>query len=112
MSDQTQPYDRVEPVLQAISPHVYYLGAFGRGIRAKYTAHLLLAGNSLVAAEALAFGQAAGLQVADMVAMLSGTIVSSAVFEERGPLVLEANASETSGHSQTTWLRDTSSPPT
>ncbi|HME74832.1 MAG TPA: NAD(P)-dependent oxidoreductase [Mycobacterium sp.] len=96
-SGPREAHDRVLPLLTAISSRVYYLGEFGRGTRAKYTAHLLLAGHSLVAAEALAFAHKAGLDLADVLAMLSGTIVSSNVFDMRGPRVLGPVGSHTGG---------------
>jgi 3-hydroxyisobutyrate dehydrogenase len=89
-SGQRATHDRVKPVLQSISPRVSYLGEFGRGIRAKHTVHLLLAGHSLVAAEALAFARAADLNIGEVLAALKGTIVSSAVFDQRAPRVLDA----------------------
>jgi L-threonate 2-dehydrogenase len=89
-SGQRATHDRVKPVLQAISPRVSYLGEFGRGIRAKYTAHLLLSGHSLVAAEALAFARAADLNIAEVLDALKGTLVSSYVFDHRAHRVLDA----------------------
>ena len=89
-SGQRDTHDRVKPVLQAISPRVSYLGEFGRGIRAKHTAHLLLAGHSLVAAEALAFARAADLNIGEVLDALKGTIVSSGVFDQRARRVLDA----------------------
>jgi 3-hydroxyisobutyrate dehydrogenase-like beta-hydroxyacid dehydrogenase len=82
-------HEQVEPVLQAISPNVRYMGIFGHGMRAKYTAYLMLAGHSLVAAEALAFAGYAGLDLSEILAALRGTIVSSAVFDRRAPRVLD-----------------------
>ena len=76
------------PALRAISPKVYHVGAFGQGMRAKCTTHLMLAGHSLVAAEALAFAAKAGLPLADVLEMMPGTINSSAIFEQRAPRVL------------------------
>lgn len=96
-SGPREAHDRVLPLLTAISSRVYYLGEFGRGMRAKHTAHLLLAGHSLVAAEALAFAHKAGLDVADVLAMLAGTIVSSKVFDTRGPRVLDPAGGHTDG---------------
>lgn len=93
-SGSPDAHDRAAPVLDAISPRARYVGAFGHGIRAKYTAHLLLAGHSLVAAEALAFAEKAGLSVADMLAMMAGTINSSAIFEQRAPGILELVADQ------------------
>jgi L-threonate 2-dehydrogenase len=89
-SGRRATHDRVKPVLQAISSRVSYLGEFGRGIRAKHTAHLLLAGHSLVAAEALAFARAADLNIGEVLDALKGTIVSSGVFDHRAHRVLDA----------------------
>lgn len=59
-------HDRVEPLLHTISPQVSYVGEFGAGMHAKYTAYLVLGGQSLVAAEALAFAGTAGLDLRDV----------------------------------------------
>jgi 3-hydroxyisobutyrate dehydrogenase-like beta-hydroxyacid dehydrogenase len=74
-------------------------------MHAKNTAHLMLAGHSLVAAEALAFAAKAGLSVANVLEMLSGTINSSAVFEQRAPQVL-VPAVERAAHGHSRTLRE------
>jgi len=81
--------DRVGPILRAISPRLSYLGAFGAGMSAKYTEHLMLACHSLVAAEALAFAGSAGLNLAQVHAALKNTIVSSGVFDQRAYRVFD-----------------------
>lgn len=88
-SGQRDTHNRVQPILQTISPRVSSMGAFGRGMRAKYTAYLLLAGHSLVAAEALASARTAGLDIGQVLAAINGTIVSSAVFDHRASRVLD-----------------------
>jgi len=37
-SGSREAHDRVAPVLRAISPRAHYVGGFGCGIRANYTA--------------------------------------------------------------------------
>ena len=59
-------HDRVEPLLHTISPQVSYVGEFGAGMHAKYTAYLLLGGQSLAAAEALAFAGTVGVDLRDV----------------------------------------------
>jgi 3-hydroxyisobutyrate dehydrogenase-like beta-hydroxyacid dehydrogenase len=93
-SGSPDAHDRALPVLHAISPKAHYVGAFGHGMRAKYTAHIMLAGHSLVAAEALAFAEKAGLSLGGVLQMMSGTINSSAVFEQRAPEVLVPTAGQ------------------
>ena len=88
-SGSRETHDRAASVLQAISPRVSFMGAFGNGMRAKDTAHLLLAGHSLVAAEALAFASKAGLDIGKVLAALNGTIISSGVFDHRAHQVLD-----------------------
>jgi 3-hydroxyisobutyrate dehydrogenase len=97
-SGEREAFDRAEPVLRAISPRVHYVGAFGHGMRAKCTAYILVAGHTLVAAEALAFARKAGLSPADILAMLSGTINSSAVFEQRAPQILNPVGASGNSH--------------
>lgn len=95
--------DQVMPVLQAVNPKVQYMGEFGAGIRAKYVAQLLLAAHSLVAAEALAFAQSAGLAPADILTAMAGTITSSNILEQRGPGVLTP-LSAGQGHGRARYL--------
>lgn len=87
-SGRREVHDQALPVLHLMSPNVRYMGAFGSGIRAKYTVQLLLAGHSLIAAEALALARGAGLPLDDMIGSVAGTITSSSVFERRGPQVM------------------------
>ncbi|HEX6521273.1 MAG TPA: NAD(P)-dependent oxidoreductase [Streptosporangiaceae bacterium] len=87
-SGSRHAHDQALPVLQVVSPKVCYVGEFGAGIRAKYIVQLLLAGHSLIAAEALALARGAGLPLDDIIGWVAGSITSSAVFEQRGPQVL------------------------
>lgn len=93
--------DQAQSVLQAITPQVRYMGEFGAGTRAKCVAQLLLAGHSLIAAEALAVAQAAGLTLAGFLDAVAGTIVSSAVLDKRGP---QAQTLPTAGHGRARTL--------
>jgi L-threonate 2-dehydrogenase len=96
-SGEREVHDRAEPVLRAISPRVSYMGEFGTGMSAKYTAHLLLAGHSLVAAEALAFADRAGVNLGQVLTALKHTIVSSGVFDRRAHHVLDPPDTPTTG---------------
>ena len=96
-SGQRDTHDRVEPVLRAMSPRVSYLGEFGTGMSAKHTAHLLLAGHSLVAAEALVFADKAGVNLREALAALNNTIVSSGVFDQRAHHILDPPDTPTTG---------------
>ncbi len=87
-SGSRDAHDQALPVLHVMSPKVRYMGEFGAGIRAKYMVQLLLAGHSLIAAEALALARGAGLPLDDIIGSVAGTITSSSVFERRGPQVM------------------------
>ena len=103
-SGSRETHDHAAAVLRAISPSVSFMGLFGNGMCAKDTAHLLLAGHSLVAAEALAFASKAGLDVGDVLAALNGNITSSGVFDHRAHQVLDAP--RTTGPDGVRGLRD------
>lgn len=81
-------FRRVRPVLEAITPRVHRLGAFGAGSTTKYVAHLLLALHNLAAAEALGIARRAGIELEPLLEVLSGTIAQSAVLSARGPMMI------------------------
>ncbi|HET6333209.1 MAG TPA: NAD(P)-dependent oxidoreductase [Polyangiales bacterium] len=71
LGGRAQEYPEVEPVLKALSSQQFWLGAAGRGMRFKML-YNQLGGTILVAlAEALALGQAYGLDLNEVVEALS-----------------------------------------
>jgi len=86
-SGDKQAFDVVHPVLKAVTDRVEHLGPFGGGSVTKYVAHLLLAVNTLAAAEALGLARRAGVDLDRLLSVLDGTVASSAAMTARGPLM-------------------------
>mgnify|MGYP002828329823 CR=1 FL=1 len=87
----TEPvvFERVRPVLDAISSHVVHTGPFGSATRMKLIANHLLAVHAMAAAEALALASAAGLDPHEVIRVVGGGAGSSRMFEIRGPWIAD-----------------------
>jgi L-threonate 2-dehydrogenase len=81
--------DKVTAVLDAISGPWVYTGAFGTGARLKYIANLLLAAHTVAAAEAMVLARSAGLDLELVQRTIDGSIGSSAIWKQRGPVMRE-----------------------
>ena len=79
--------EEVAPVLDAISGPWIYTGAFGTGAQLKYIANLLLAVHTVAAAEAMALARRSGLDLDLVQRTLDNSIASSAIWQQRGPLM-------------------------
>jgi putative dehydrogenase len=89
--------DKVAAVLDAISGPWVYTGAFGTGARLKYIANLLLAAHTVAAAEAMVLARSAGLDLDLVQRTLDGSIGSSAIWKQRGPVMRERTWSPAPG---------------
>jgi 3-hydroxyisobutyrate dehydrogenase len=87
----------VSEVLDAISGPWVYTGAFGTGARMKYVANLLLAVHTVAAAEAMALARRSGLDLGLVQKTLDNSIASSAIWQQRGPLMAERTWSPAPG---------------
>ena len=81
--------EKVEAVLGAISGPWVYTGPFGTGIQMKYIANMLLAVHTVAAAEAMALARLSGLDLELVQRTLDNSIASSAIWQQRGPLMAE-----------------------
>ena len=81
--------DKVSAVLGAISGPWVYTGPFGTGIQMKYIANMLLAVHTVAAAEAMALARLSGLDLELVQRTLDNSIASSAIWQQRGPLMAE-----------------------
>lgn len=88
-SGSRSAYKAASPVFDVISARRYHLGEFGNGTRMKFVANLLVAVNTLAAAEAHALGAAAGLSSALTQEVIGAGVGSSRMFEIRGPMMVE-----------------------
>ena len=79
--------ERWRPLLEAILPKVVYVGAAGQAMVLKLVANLLVALHTAAAAEALLMAERAGLDLALVLAALTGSAASSRMLEVRGPMI-------------------------
>jgi len=84
-SGDEHTFAAVRPVLEAVTGRVEHLGAFGTGSVTKYIAHLLVAVNTLAAAEALGLARRGGVDLDRLLDVLAGTAASSMALTVRGP---------------------------
>jgi len=90
-SGRRTDYERCLPILDAITNHVTYVGAFGAGTTLKLIASVLVPIHTLAAAEALALASRAGIDLEIVLDAIKGTQASSAMFETRGARMARGN---------------------
>jgi 3-hydroxyisobutyrate dehydrogenase-like beta-hydroxyacid dehydrogenase len=84
-------YRRVLPVLEAISGTRTFLGAFGNASKLKFILNHLVAINNAATAEAMTLAERAGLDLAQVHALVSNSFASSVVFQARGKMMVEGD---------------------
>lgn len=82
-------YESARAVFEVIAARSFYLGEFGNGSRMKFVANLLVAVNTVAAAEAHALGAAAGLAPSVTQEVIAAGVGSSRMFEIRGAMMVE-----------------------
>jgi 3-hydroxyisobutyrate dehydrogenase-like beta-hydroxyacid dehydrogenase len=83
-----QAFARVQPVLMAYSRAVTHLGAAGNGQLAKMVNQVCVAGLLQGLAEGLAFGQKAGLDMAQVLDVITQGAAGSWQMQHRGPTMV------------------------
>jgi putative dehydrogenase len=86
-SGEKAAFERVLPVLGAITSNTFYLGEFGAGSKMKCVANLLVAVHNLAAAEAMVLSTKAGLDLEMVMRVINPSIAGSAAFSARAPLM-------------------------
>jgi L-threonate 2-dehydrogenase len=81
-------YDRCLPVFNGFSRAPHYLGVFGNGSKMKYVANLMVAVHTAVAGEAFALARKAGLDPAQMFAVVSDGAAGSRALDVRGEMLI------------------------
>jgi putative dehydrogenase len=85
-------YERIADVIKAFAPINVFVGPLGAGTNFKYVANLLAFVHVTVAAEAMAFAQAAGLDLNMVAAVISKSAgATSGQFNIRAPLMAQGN---------------------
>ena len=88
-SGESAAIDRMEPAFHAISRKLIRMGEFGQGSKMKLVANLLVAIHNVASAEAMALGQAAGLEPNAIIEAVQAGAGNSRIFELRAPLMAE-----------------------
>jgi 3-hydroxyisobutyrate dehydrogenase-like beta-hydroxyacid dehydrogenase len=81
-------YDRFLPVFCGFSRAPHHLGAFGNGSKMKYVANLMVAVHTVVAGEAFTLARKAGLDPAQMFAVVSDGAAGSRALDVRGEMLI------------------------
>ncbi len=84
-------FESARAVFDVVAARSFYLGEFGNGSRMKFVANLLVAVNTVSAAEAHALGAAAGLDPSVTQEVIAAGVGSSRMFEIRGRMMVEGN---------------------
>ncbi|MGI9264172.1 MAG: NAD(P)-dependent oxidoreductase [Gammaproteobacteria bacterium] len=77
--------ERARPVLEAIGATISHMGPVGAGQATKATNQIMVAGINQAVSEAMAFGQAHGLQIETMIGALEGGAAANWFLSHRGP---------------------------
>ena len=81
-------YDRWRPLLESILPSAVHIGTAGQAMLLKLVANLLVALNSVAAAEALAMAQRGGLDPQMVLDVLKSGAGTSRMLDVRGPMMV------------------------
>ena len=87
-SGERTHYDRCLPAFQGFSRAPHYLGPFGNGSKMKYVANLMVAVHTVVAGEAFTLARKAGLDPAQMFAVVSDGAAGSRALDVRGEMLI------------------------
>jgi putative dehydrogenase len=87
-SGPKEAYARCLPAFNAFSRAPHYLGLFGNGSKMKYVANLMVAVHTVVAGEAFTLARKAGLDPAQMFAVVSDGAAGSRALDVRGEMLI------------------------
>ena len=82
-------YERVRPVLEAVSETVHHMGGSGAGARMKLVGNAVVAAQLTALGESLTLAKAAGLDLDRVLGVLAVTDFRSPIFDGVGPSVLD-----------------------
>lgn len=102
---EVQTAQAAAPVLDALFPRRFHIGAIGDGGRAKLAINLILGLNRLALGEGLAFASRLGLDAAAFLQVARASAAASQVMETKGPKMIAGDFSPEGRVRQT--LKDT-----
>lgn len=86
-SGDSDAIEALRPCYAAFTKAVHNVGAFGNGTKMKFVANLLVAIHNVASAEAMVLGMKAGLDPAQVAALIPGGAGGSRIFELRAPMM-------------------------
>lgn len=87
MSGDAAACEVVRPVLELLAGKCPYVGDFGTGMKLKFVLNSLVAGHSMIAAEALLMGMRSGLDPQQIIDVVTPSVATSTQFELRAPIM-------------------------
>jgi len=93
-SGERSAYRKCIPVFEGFCRKHFLVGPFGDGSKMKFVANLLVAIHNVAAAEAMVLGMKAGLDPAQVLAVVSSGAGTSRMLEVRGPMMVKGDYSE------------------
>jgi len=84
-----ETFERVEPVLEAIGPRVFYLGPNGAAVTMKIAINISLAVQMLAFSEGLLLAEKTGIARERAVEVMLASVIASPMIAYRAPFVLE-----------------------
>ena len=86
---EAEQFDRALPVLQAMGQQITHVGGHGAGQTVKLMNQILVVGHALAMSEALLFGQAAGVDLAQALEAVKAGAAGSWMLSFRGSQILQ-----------------------
>ncbi|MFC1937379.1 2-hydroxy-3-oxopropionate reductase [Chloroflexota bacterium] len=86
-------FQRCKPVLEAMGKNIVHVGSNGLGQTVKLMNQIVVAGNLNAVAEALVFGQKAGVNLRTAITAIKGGAAASWQLENLGPRIIERDFS-------------------
>ena len=86
---ETDVFDRVKPILEAIGPKVFHVGPNGAAVTMKIATNLSLAVQMLAFSEGILLAEKSGIPRETAVEVLLASVIASPMIAYRGPFVLE-----------------------
>ena len=90
-SGDRRAFNRCRGVFDGFARSTYYCGEFGIGSKLKFVANLLVTIHNLSAAEAMAVGEKAGIDLGLLYRVISDGAGSSRMFQVRGPMMVRGH---------------------
>jgi 3-hydroxyisobutyrate dehydrogenase-like beta-hydroxyacid dehydrogenase len=95
VSGPRETYEETKPILEAIGPHLYHVGAAEEARVAKLALNLVVAGTAELMAEAIVLGEAHGLDPKDLLEVMGASAVGSPFVKYKTEPLLKGDYSAT-----------------